>query len=299
MIDIPPELVQSQYAGAAGRAFIAALPNLVNEFLERWRLRVDGPPMHGMAALVLPVVRPDGTPAVVKFQTLDEETEGEPIALRLWNGNGAVRLLDYDAPTGTMLLERLNSDRMLSSLTDTRQAVLVIAELLARLTSMPAPAGMRRLSDIAHKMLADTPTASRRLADPDQRTIITSCAAALAEVVNEPGNRLLHWDLHVENVLSSTRETWLAIDPKPLSGTPAFELFPTLDNRFEPDEVRWRFDAMTDVLALDREEAGAWTLARVLQNALWDIEARRPLSPDHLEIARRLLGRPDAGSRNS
>lgn len=45
---------------------------------------------------------------------------------------------------------------------------------------------------------------------------------------------------------------------------------------------------MTDVLALDRARARAWTLGRLLQNAIWEIEEARPLQPDDLEIARRL-----------
>lgn len=53
----------------------------------------------------------------------------------------------------------------------------------------------------------------------------------------------------------------------------------------------WRFDAMSGVLGLDRERARAWTLGRVLQDSLWEIEDGRPLVPDHLETARRLLGR--------
>ncbi|NEB81831.1 hydroxyurea phosphotransferase [Streptomyces sp. SID14478] len=294
MIDIPDGLVESQYAyaGEPGRAFIAALPARVEEFVERWGLEVDGPPMHGMAALVLPVVRrADGLPAAVKFQILDAETEGEPVALRVWDGAGAVRLLDHDGATGTMLLERLDAGRMLSVLDDSREAVLVIAELLARLTAEPAPAGMRTLSDIAGQMLADVPGALPRIADPVRRGIVASCAAAVREVVGEPGDRLLHWDLHFENVLAGEREPWLAIDPKPLAGDPGFDLWPALDNRFAADEVLWRFDAMTQVLGLDRERARAWTLGRVLQNALWDVADGRELAADGMEIAGRLLGR--------
>ncbi|MGY0024896.1 aminoglycoside phosphotransferase family protein [Streptomyces sp. YJ-C3] len=294
MIDIPDGLVESQYeyAGEAGRAFIAALPARIEEFVERWDLRVDGAAMHGMAALVLPVVRrSDGVPAAVKFQVLDEETEGEPVALREWGGDGAVRLLDHDAGTGTMLLERLDSGRMLSVVEDSRKAVLVIAELLARLTAGPAPQGMRTLADIAARMLADVPGALPRIADPVRRGIVASCAAAVREVADEAGDRLLHWDLHFENVLASEREPWLAIDPKPLAGDPGFDLWPALDNRFDADEVRWRFDAMTQVLGLDRERARAWTLGRVLQNALWDVEDGREISADGMEIAGRLLGR--------
>ncbi|MFE2985330.1 aminoglycoside phosphotransferase family protein [Streptomyces sp. NPDC059262] len=293
MIDIPDGLVESQYtyAGEPGRAFIAGLPARVEEFVERWDLRVDGPAMHGMAALVLPVVRGDGTPAAVKFQILDEETEGEPVALRVWDGDGAVRLLDHDDATGTMLLERLDSGRMLDSVEDSRKAVLVIAELLARLTSGPAPEGMRRLSGIAADMLAQVPSALAAVPGPADRALLADCAAAVREVAGEAGDRLLHWDLHFENVLAAEREPWLAIDPKPLAGDPGFDLKPAIDNRFDADEVVWRFDAMSGVLGLDRERARAWTLGRVLQDSLWEIEDGRPLVPDHLETARRLLGR--------
>jgi streptomycin 6-kinase len=291
VIDIPQELAATQelYNGDRGREFIAGLPTLIEDFLERWELTPDGPPMHGVAALVLPVVRrEDGTRAALKLQLLDEESAGEPVALRLWDGDGAVRLLAHDPVTHTMLLERLDSARMLSTLPGTRDAVLVIARLLAHLTAQPAPAGMRRLGDIARTMLDRTPQALERIPDSKTRRTVADCAAAVREVADEPGDRLLHWDLHDENVLASERAPWLAIDPKPLAGDPGFELWPALDNRYEPDEVLWRFDAMTDVLGLDRARARAWTLGRLLQNALWDIEDGRPLEPRQLDIAHRL-----------
>lgn len=291
MIDIPEELAatQERYNGDKGREFISSLPTLIEDFLERWQLRPDGSPMHGVAALVLPVVRrADGTPAALKLQLLDEESADEPVALRLWDGDGAVRLLDHDPVTHTMLLERLDSTRMLSTLPGTRDAVLVIAGLLAHLTAGPAPAGMRRLGDIARAMLDRTPEALERIPDPEVRRTVADCAAAVREVVDEPGDRLLHWDLHDENVLASDRAPWLAIDPKPLAGDPGFELWPALDNRFDADEITWRFDAMTDVLGLDRARARAWTLGRLLQNSLWDIEDGRTVEPRQLEIAHRL-----------
>ncbi|MGW3723806.1 aminoglycoside phosphotransferase family protein [Streptomyces sp. NPDC000851] len=292
MIEIPDGLAaaQAKFNGEAGQDFIARLPELAAAFLDRWELGLDGRPMHGVAALVLPVLRADGSPAVLKLQLLDEESEGEPVALRVWDGDGAVRLLDHDPDTGTMLLERLDPARMLSHVPDTREAVLVIARMLARLTSVPAPDGMRRLGDIARAMLEQTPRALERIPDPQARGLLADCAAAVREVVDEPGDRLLHWDLHYENVLASDRAPWLAIDPKPLAGDPGFDLLPAIDNRFDAADIVWRFDAMTDVMRLDRARARAWTLGRVLQNCLWEIEDGRPLEEDQLEIARRLRG---------
>ncbi|MGW3283866.1 aminoglycoside phosphotransferase family protein [Streptomyces sp. NPDC001002] len=291
VIDIPGGLAaaQEKYNGAVGRDFVAGLPDLAASFLDRWGLRLDGPAMHGVSALVLPVVRADGVPAVLKLQLLDEESVGEPVALRVWDGDGAVRLLDHDEPTGTMLLERLDPARMLSYVPDSREAVLVIADLLAHLTAGPAPAGLRRLGDIAEAMLERTPRTLERIPDPADRRLVADCAAAVREVADTPGDRLLHWDLHFENVLGADRAPWLAIDPKPLAGDPGFDLLPAIDNRFDPAEVRWRFDAMTDVLGLDRERARAWTLGRVLQNCLWEVEEGRSLEEEQVEIGRRLL----------
>ncbi|NEC25027.1 hydroxyurea phosphotransferase [Streptomyces sp. SID8111] len=293
MIDVPPGLAAAQirFNKEAGRAFVTALPRLTASFVERWELRITGTPLHGVSALVVPVDRADGTPAMLKLQIRDHETEGEPVALRAWDGDGAVRLLDHDEPTGTMLLERLDSSRTLSRAASPRDGVLVIARLLARLHATPAPPGLRRLGDIARRMLERTPPVLERIADPEARRLVADCAAAVREVAGEPGDRLLHWDLHDGNVLAADRAPWLAIDPKPLAGDPGFDLWPALGNNFDADDVVRRFDAMTDVLGLDRERARAWTYGRVLQNCLWTTEEGRPPGAEDLETARRLRGR--------
>jgi streptomycin 6-kinase len=294
VIEIPEGLATSQvkYNGAAGRAFIEELPRRAAHFLERWELRIDGPSMYGVCALVLPVVRADSTPAALKMQLPDDESVGEPVALRWWDGDGAVRLLGYEQETGTLLLERLDASRHLSAVEDSREAVRILAELLARLTAVPAPEGLRRLGDIAARMLDGVAGAVTSLADDGERRLLKDCAAALREVADEPGDRLLHGDPHYGNVLASEREPWLAIDPKPLAGYPGFDLMPALRNRFDPAEVLWRFDLMTEVLGLDRERARAWTLGRVLQNGLWDVADGQPrLEGEQVSIGRALLAR--------
>ncbi|MGW6537744.1 aminoglycoside phosphotransferase family protein [Streptomyces sp. NPDC055011] len=295
VIHVPEELAVSQakYNGEAGRAFIASLPGLARELLDRWELRLAGASMHGWASLVLPVERADGTPAALKLQLLDEESEGEPVALRAWDGDGVVRLLAHDPGTGAMLLERADHLRHLSRLGDEREAVRILAGLLARLSGRPAPAGLRRLGDVAAGMLAEVPGALARL-DGEDAALLADCAAAVREVIGEPGDRLLHWDLHYDNVLGAEREPWLVIDPKPLAGDPGFELLPALTDLWNPDpaEIRWRFDLLTERLGLDRERALAWTLGRVLQNGLWDVEDGEPgLDEDQVVIARALLAR--------
>lgn len=301
-IDVPDALAASyrKHSGASGRAWITALPGLVADFLDHWALRLDGPPGYGMASLVLPVIRADGTPGALKLQPVSEENAAAPIGLRAWNGDGVVRLLDHDPGTGTMLLERLDATLPLSSVADDAVALRILAELLARLVAVPAPEGLRHLADIAAAMLEQVPRAVPALRDPAEQRLVRTCASAVAELIGEPGDRLLHWDLHYDNILAGQREPWLAIDPEPLAGDPGFDLLPALDNRWDEvvatgdvaRAVLRRFDLLTEVLGLDRLRATGWTLGRVLQNALWDIEdGETALDPAQIAIATALLHR--------
>ncbi|MFE7130352.1 aminoglycoside phosphotransferase family protein [Streptomyces sp. NPDC057638] len=293
VIEIPEEFtdVQRRYGGEAGRAFLAELPRRAERFLRRWELRPAGAPMHGWGALVLPVVRADGTRAALKLQRIDDENAGEGDGLRAWDGDGAARLLARDEETNTLLLEWLDGGRSLNDVPGVREALPVLAGLMARLTARTAPPGLRRLGDLTARLLTAAPTVIATHPDADERGLLKDCAAAVREVADESGDALLHWDLHYGNVLAAGREPWLAIDPKPLAGDPGFELFPALMNRFDPAGTDWRFDLMTEVLALDRDRARAWTLARILQNGLWHIADEEPLWKEEVSIARTLLAR--------
>ena len=285
-IDVPVALAAShaKFFGERGLPWIAAVPKLAADCLDRWDLRSDGPPICGAVALVLPVLRADGTPAALKLQPVDEETFGEPIALRTWNGCGSVRLLEHDPASGSMLLERLDATLPLATVDDDLVALAIICGLLPRLNAVAAPAGVRRLADVASGMLDRVPRALTMPGGPAQREVVEACASMMREVLPESGDRLLHLDLHYYNVLAplsaNPREPWLAIDPKPLAGDPGFELLPALHNRWEEvvatgdvaRAVRRRFDLMTEALSLDRERATGWILGRILQNVLWDLE---------------------------
>lgn len=248
--------------------------------------------------MIIPVACRDGSMAVLKLQPVDDETGGEPAALQAWAGRGAVRLLEHDPSSGAMLLERLDASRDLNTMEDDLAAAKIIAELLVQLNSVPAPAGLRRLGDVAVATLAGTPDAIRLTEDPDERQLLINCATRLEELITDPIDaRLLHWDLHYFNVLSPLdgSQRWTAIDPKPLSGDSGFELLPALWNRWNdlvhtgdvPRAMLRRFDLMIEVLELDRSRAATWTLARVLQNAVWDLVSfKEPhISPEHRTIA--------------
>ncbi|MFH9268082.1 aminoglycoside phosphotransferase family protein [Streptomyces sp. NPDC017546] len=298
-MEIPDTLVASHLrnGGDEQRAWIARLPALVAELLDRWELERDGGTGSGEASLVVPVRRADDTRAALKLQMPREETAAALIGLRAWNGNGIVRLLDHDPESSAMLLERLDGSRTLASVEDDDVAMNVLAGLMARLHSGLAPEGLRGLGAIARDMLASVPAAVAALPDPQDQRRLHDWASVVTELAGDPGDRMLHWDLHYGNVLAAEREPWLAIDPEPLVGDPGFDLWPALDTGWEkfrtPGDasraVRRRFDLLTEALGLDRRRAAGWTLARLLQNTLWDIEdGRTTIDPSQTTVAQAL-----------
>ncbi len=292
--DTPPIRVPHTLAPLLDRFFgpqwTQGLPALTQRQLRHWNLQPTGTPMHGMVALVVPVRLPHGDPAVLKIQPVDAESEGEPDALRTWNGDGAVRLLRHDPDTGAMLLEPLDPARTLDTV-PIDQALTTIGTLLARLTAHPAPQGIRTLQEATHTMAARAQHLAPRLRTSHERHRINTLAARAREMAPHAGDRLLHWDLHFQNVLAplpgTDREPWLAIDPKPLAGDPGFDLFPALHNRWNEalatgdprKETRRRLDLLSEAAHIPRDRARAWTLIRVLQECVWALEDGEPALP--------------------
>ena len=103
---------------------------------------------------------------------------------------------------------------------------------------------------------------------------------ACRTLVEEPaGEVLLHQDLHGGNVLRSGADEWLAIDPKPLVGDPAFDAASLLrDRRWllggadDARLVRRRLDVLAEVTGLDRERMRRWGIVHALA---WGVSAGR------------------------
>ncbi|HZX03140.1 MAG TPA: aminoglycoside phosphotransferase family protein [Kribbella sp.] len=277
MIEIPAKLIRNHSVKAAD--WLDSLPGALERYVGEWDLTVDGDLLSGEASLIVPVVRRDGTAAMLRLQRVDEESESEALALRTWNHDDVVEVLEDDPATSTILLERLKP-RTLDDLPDHVEATRILAELLSRLMVVPAPPGVRTLADIAAGMIDDAPRIIPLLADPAERALTWRFVAMVKELLPEPGDRLLHWDLHYLNVMAAERRPWLAIDPKPLAGDPAFELMPAVWNRWDDlvatgdlhQAIRDRFDLMLEVTGIDRERALGWTAGRILQNILWFTE---------------------------
>ncbi len=300
MIDlIPAHFAQrvSTYPAAgyaSGEDWVADLPRLLGDLLDEWELEPVAPTRSGVCSVALPVrllgshreLAGGSGEAVLKVTWPHPEAATEALALHVWNGHGAARLYRADPARFALLIERLH-DRDLHRL-DIDAACEVIGDLLGTLRR-PPHARLPRLVDYAERQateLRDAPPAM-------PRRYLDQAAALARELVARPPaeERLLHTDLHYGNVLGAYRAPWLAIDPKPMAGDPAFEVAPALWNRVEElgtgsqirSSLRRRLDIICERAGIDEGRARAWTIVREADNALE--AAQGPHGHDRVSLA--------------
>lgn len=275
MTPLPDSFVALAANGPEWAAWLDRLPGLVRDLLEEWSLTPDGEATHGNTAVVVPVRTAEGEAAVLKVGWPHWEAEHEALALQTWGGRGAVRLLRADPKRFALLLERLHTED-LSELWDV-QACEIVGGFYRRL-HVPAPPQLRTLSAQATRWASELGERERRLPVPPRMVEQARAIARDFAADEATDGRLIHTDLHFDNVLRADREEWLVIDPKPLSGDPHYELAPMLWNRFEEyagrirDGVRDRFFALVDAAELDEDRARAWAVLRLVVNVKGELE---------------------------
>lgn len=274
MITVPDDFAAATVGreGEAGRRWIDGLPTLVQALCERWSLVVDGPVMHGYLGLVVPVRSSDEL-AVLKVSWIDESTADEAIALTAWAGRGAVRVFKADQSLGALVLERLDARRSLNDVA-VAEAVRIAGRLLRRL-AIPAPDGVRSLSTVANALARNLPERWERYGRPMPRRVVEQACGAASELGPSSGKLLVNYDLSYTDVLASTREPWLAVDPKVVAGDPEYGPAPLLWCRFDEIEAHAGlercFRALCAAADLDLDLARRWTLVRCVDYWLWEL----------------------------
>jgi streptomycin 6-kinase len=299
VVDVPAALRAQAEGRPSWDDWLARAPRLSDDLLREWRLRVDGTTLSGTCAMVVPVRTEDGRSAVLKITWPHWEAETEHLALRAWQGDGAVELWRADPRRFALLLERAGTERDLHTV-GVLEACEVVAGLYRRLHVAPLPQ-TRRLSDLCRDWLTRLPV----LLDGNlvSRRFVSQADRLLRDFADDADTdrALIHSDLHYANVLSAERQPWLVIDPKPLAGDPAYEVGPLLGNRW--DEIMAaasprqalldRLYTVVDVAGLDEDRVRDWVVVREVGNVLWTYEEHladgAPIQHDWVTAATTIL----------
>jgi streptomycin 6-kinase len=285
-IPIPPQLAdavdEDDYPERL--QWLAALPSVVEEIASRWELELGGPYIPGgQCAWVAPASNQDGGRLVLKVGWRHREAEHEADALRFWDGDGAVRCFRTLAleDTTALLLERCEPGAPLDrSLPEPEQDV-VLASLMRRLWERRPVGGnpfgsLQEMCDMWADWFELDFAADGRGLDPG---LAREGIALLRRLPADADRRvLLCTDLHAGNVLSSRREPWLVIDPKPFIGDAAYDPVQHMlncDRRLARDPAGLS-RRMAELLELDPERVRLWLFARCAHESLHDLTMRGP-----------------------
>ncbi|SEQ69381.1 aminoglycoside phosphotransferase family protein [Microlunatus flavus] len=239
---------------------------LLGEVAREWDLRLDGP-FRGGARRSVPVLTDAGDAAL-----LEHAPDGSPhehLALRAWNGAGAVRLLRADPRRHLLLTGRTDPDEDLTG-ADPYDAGTAIGTLHAQLHRAPLPQPPA-LADLAPGWLAALERASVGAAVP--RRFLDQVRAWTPGLVDphEAAPVLLHGDLRPGTVRRGPDGTWVALAPRPVTGDPAYEVAAVLrpwEGAAASDDLRGdlleRFYAVVDAAGLDEDRARAWVVVRTV-----------------------------------
>ena len=307
-MNLPPEFISNiqNTFREEGHAFLAALPGSITEASEKWGL-TDVQPVPTLSYNFVAFARLDqglggkgeGKAVALKMGVPNLEFLSEMQALRLFNGNGACKLIDYEEEKYWMLLERLNPGVMLATLEDDEEATRIAAEVMKKIWRPLESGGLPPIqqhtltgtrADGLHKFirLTDWFDGLKRLRQmfdggtgPLDEILVRRAERSVNDFFLENQNPvLMHGDFHHYNILSSERG-WLIIDPKGVLGPAGYEVGPLLMNpwgeltdRADIQQItKRRIDILQEHLGFERERIREWGLAHAVLSAWWGIES--------------------------
>ncbi len=308
--------------GEAAAEWLANLPSLIDDLAAKWSLDLE-PHAKGNYSFVIPCGE-----HVLKLLPPGEAFDRELTAMLAWNGKSAAKIANHD-PRGAMLIERLRPGTELTALYhDGRdeEATAIACSLMPKLaiplpnstTQIPLPSlgGVRgglatphTSDDQQRAPKRHIPTAADRAAElnslrnrfngetgPFPTKLVDAAESLFRDLLVSQGTpKLIHADLHHENILQSGRG-WLAIDPHGLIAEPEFETYAWLNNPIGLSKnpelnaiCRRRLDQIADLTGFDRERIRGWGVACAVLSAWWSFDDHGSKSDADLIVAEGLL----------
>lgn len=244
---------------------------LLAYYIEEWKLIADGESFFSYSSLLQPVIY-EGLPAMLKVPMEEDEKWGW-LLMVWWNGEGAAKVLKYNKKA--LLLERISSQ--LPSLTEMvkagrdDEASEIICAVAAQLHTPRAQAPQELIP--LTEWFKDLWPAAMKYGD-----VISQCAALAEELLaNQQDIRVLHGDLHHENILHSAKRGWLAIDPKHLIGERTFDFAnifcnPTQEVAVDERRLKRQLKVVAKAAQLPEKQLLKWVAAWAGLSASWTLD---------------------------
>ncbi len=281
MLSLPDSFRQNVIAvwGKQGEEWLRELPNILKLYSQKWALDITAPEHTLNYNYVAPARLKDGTEAIIKIGYPNPEIVSEINALKAYEGKKAVKLLRTDPENGVLLLERIRPGRALTEIQerDDEEATKIAATVIRDLpTSTPKGVEFSTVAqwgEVFHRI--------QNKGLPQGMIVMLNQAEELMTELDQSKQeeKLLHGDLHFENILFDEKNGWVAIDPKGVIGDPVYEaarLLHNPSNLFKKDNpkgiIKQRIEILSAILNYEKERIAKWAFVDSLLATCWSIE---------------------------
>lgn len=207
------------------------MTNNLNHYLRLWNLRDPELLAQTPTSHVYTVMR-SGERVVLKLLTPIgvEDESGAAVALRYFDGHGAVRLLAHD--DRAHLLEYAGDEELarMVSRGDDLAAAVVIAGVLNKLHRPQPDVPTPQLQTLRQRFRSLFSTAAQDEAAGEESIYVRGARVAQHLLANPQDKCVLHGDIQHHNIRLHPVRGWLAYDPKGLYGERSYDAANTLCN---------------------------------------------------------------------
>jgi streptomycin 6-kinase len=308
----PPDLTLSRavskrivHEGAAGQAWLAALPQTVASLAELWGVQLGVSLAGGSEALVLEALTADGRPAILKLPVpkLDPALDQMRV-FKVTAGRGYAELYASDADTGALLLERLGESLGSQEPTaDERHAIL--CRTLAEAWVSPAGEVFMTGAEKADSLCEAIEAWWRETGEACSRAAVDHalvCAERRRKAF-DPDNAVLgHGDAHAWNTMAAPAlgpGRYKFIDPDGLFIERAYDLGISMRGHGEEllagdvHALAWeRCRLLARLAGVDEEPIWEWGVVERVSSGLWCHRlGLHDMAADFLDVAEALAPR--------
>jgi streptomycin 6-kinase len=265
-----------QMYGSDGDKWIQSLPRFLHEFGQKHECDFGSPYILSYN-FVAPLYYHNGKSAVLKVGYSASDLTSELEALRYFQGDRFVRVLEENTEEGWVLLQHLQPGTPLKSVQDDAVTVRVTGEILSSLwKEAPVNHGfltVKKRADSLHKLREEIAGKAGHLPSRAIDKAQTCFSELLASVSND---YVLHGDLHHGNILYSEENGWTGIDPKGVVGEREYDLIPFLLNEISSEDpikqLEFRAKSFAEQLQLNYERILMWGYCHSILSGLWCLE---------------------------
>lgn len=261
------------------------IPESVAHLAEKWKL-TNMRPLVPMSPTSNYVVRAYSalynTDVILKIHACGGcSGSQEATALKLFNGNGVVKLLEYDAQYNGLLLEDITPGNTLSTLFphDDARALEITIALIKKMQSADVSNHVHEFPTVEQWMEELRTFQSTKIPHALLQKAYR-LSQALLSIPYKP--TLLHGDLHHENILQSSNDStdvnaWIIIDPKGVIGPVEFEAIRFMMNPIpglleQPnvqDITEHRINQLHTLCGFEKQRLIDWLFVQAVLSACW------------------------------